>query len=86
MDGLRQDGGEFERVVDLADDGAERDQAGSGIDVGTVTLAAGGREHGGHRPGGILAGPGAVAPLEQASLVREMRAFRRIAYGLPLDE
>jgi hypothetical protein len=28
----------------------------------------------------------AVAPLEHASLVREMRAFRRIAYGLPLDD
>jgi hypothetical protein len=27
----------------------------------------------------------AVAPLEHASLVREMRAFRRIAYGQPLD-
>ena len=27
----------------------------------------------------------AVAPLEHAALVREMRAFRRIAYGQPLD-
>ena len=27
----------------------------------------------------------AVAPLEHASLVREMCAFRRIAYGQPLD-
>jgi hypothetical protein len=28
----------------------------------------------------------AVAPLEHASLVREMRAFRRIAYGQPLGD
>jgi hypothetical protein len=28
----------------------------------------------------------AIAPLEHAALLRETRAFRRIVYGLPLDD
>lgn len=28
----------------------------------------------------------AIAPLEHAALLREMRAFRRIASGLPLND